>query len=64
MTNREFMSTLSDYDLSRYLYTYVVPIIGKSYNQSILGVADWLGKEQGEYDKLWEEKNGTRFGYN
>lgn len=46
MTNREYLSTLSNYDLSSYIYTFLVPVIGKSNNNSVMGVADWLGQER------------------
>lgn len=45
MTNREYLATLSNYDLSNYIYTFLVPVIGKSNNNSVMGVAEWLGQE-------------------
>ena len=56
MTNREYMETLSDYDLVRYLYDYVIPVVGLSYNQTRLGIVDWLGKEHGNYDNIKKEE--------
>lgn len=56
MTNREYMSTLSDYDLVRYLYDYVIPVIGLSYSQTKLGVTDWLSKEHGSYEDVKKEE--------
>lgn len=45
ITNRDYLRTLSNYDLANYIYTYLIPIIGKSYSNSIVGVAEWLGEE-------------------
>lgn len=45
MTNREYMETLSNLDFSRFLFSEVLPA-GKEYNDSILGIADWLGKDR------------------
>ena len=46
MTNREYLATLSNYDLSNYIYAYIVPVVGKSCSNSALGVAEWLGQER------------------
>ncbi len=46
MTNREYLATLSNYDLSNYIYTYIIPVIGKSNNNSVMGVAEWLGQDR------------------
>ena len=56
MTNREYMRTLSNYDLVRYWYDYVIPVIGLSYNQTKLGVTNWLNEEHGSYDDIQKEK--------
>ena len=45
MTNREYMETLSNLDFSRFLFSEVLPA-GKEYNDSILGIADWLGRDR------------------
>lgn len=46
MTNREYLATLSNYDLSNYIYAYIVPVVGKSCSNSALGVAEWLGQDR------------------
>ncbi len=45
ITNRDYLRTLSNYDLASYIYTYLIPVIGKSYSNSVLGVAEWFGEE-------------------
>ena len=45
MTNREYMETLSNLDFSKFLFSEDLPA-GKEYNDSILGIADWLGKDR------------------
>lgn len=45
ITNRDYLRTLSNYDLASYIYTYLIPVIGKAYNNSVLGVAEWFGEE-------------------
>lgn len=45
MTNREYMEKLSNLDFSRFLFSEVLPA-GKEYNDSILGIADWLGRDR------------------
>ena len=50
MTNREYLSTLSNYDLSNYIYTFLIPVIGKLTNNSVVGVAEWLGQERSVSD--------------
>ena len=45
ITNRDYLRTLSNYDLASYIYTYLIPVIGKSYNNSVLGIAEWFGEE-------------------
>lgn len=57
MTNREYINTLSNYDFVRYIYDYVIPVIGKSYSDSRIGVAQWLEETRSKYDELWEKKN-------
>lgn len=46
MTNREYLATLSNYELAEYIYSFIVPVIGKSYTSSINGVAEWLGERR------------------
>lgn len=50
MTNREYLSTLSNHDLSNYIYTFLIPVIGKLTNNSVMGVAEWLGQEHNARD--------------
>lgn len=45
MTNREWLATLSDRELSEFIYTKLIHQIGKSYTDSILGVAQWFSEE-------------------
>ena len=50
MTNREYLATLSDEELSCYIYMGILEKIGIRYNASIGGVASWLGSEHHESD--------------
>lgn len=50
MTNREWLATfafssVSDRKLSEFIYTKLIHQIGKSYTDSILGVAQWFSEE-------------------
>lgn len=45
MINREYIETLSNLDFARFLFSDILPI-GKEYNDSILGIADWLGRDR------------------
>lgn len=56
MTNREYMETLSNLDFSRFLFSEVLPA-GKEYNDSILGIADWLGR-----DRYFDESDMSEVG--
>ena len=44
MSNREYLMTLSDYDFVRYIYDVLIPL-GRTYNNSVLGITEWLGKK-------------------
>lgn len=48
MTNREWLSTLTDLELSIFIYRTLIPIIGRNYPDSISGVASWLNEEHSE----------------
>lgn len=46
MTNRQWMcNTLSDKELSEFIFNTLVPKIAMRYNSSVLGVEAWLGEE-------------------
>ena len=47
MTNREYLFTLSNYDLSRFIIE-ILPIIWRGYSNSVAGLAEWFEKERGE----------------
>lgn len=47
MTNREYMSTLSDLELARYI-SDELPIIWRQYNSSESGLALWFAEERRE----------------
>lgn len=49
MTNREYLMTLSNFDLARFIID-ILPTIWKSYNNSIVGLAEWLGAEMLEVE--------------
>jgi hypothetical protein len=44
MTNREYLNSLSNMDFANFIYSKLLKI-GKEYNDSVLGIAHWLGKE-------------------
>lgn len=44
MTNREYLDNLSNMDFANFIYSKLLKI-GKEYNDSVLGIAHWLGKE-------------------
>lgn len=46
MTNREFLDSLSNIDFANFIYSKLLKL-GKEYNDSVLGIAQWLGKENG-----------------
>lgn len=50
MTNREYLATLSNEELSNVIYDVIVDRIGYRYNSSKLGVAQWLGELYREDD--------------
>lgn len=50
MTNREYLATLSNEELSNAIYDVIVDRIGRRYNSSKLGVAQWLGELYREND--------------
>lgn len=45
MTNREYLDSLSNMDFANFIYSKLLKI-GKEYNDSILGIAHWLGLEK------------------
>jgi hypothetical protein len=50
MTNRQYLATLSNEELSNVIYDVIVDRIGYRYNSSKLGVAQWLGELYREDD--------------
>ena len=50
MTNRQYLATLSNEELSNVIYDVIVDRIGYRYNSSKLGVAHWLGELYNEND--------------
>lgn len=46
MTNRDWLMTLSDFDLAKFIIE-VMPIIWRGYNHNVLGLASWLKDERG-----------------
>lgn len=50
LTNREYLATLSNEELSNTIYDVIVDGIGRRYNSSRLGVAQWLGELYREND--------------
>lgn len=46
MTNREYLDSLSNMDFANFIYSKLLKL-GKEYNDSVLGIAQWLGKENG-----------------
>ena len=44
-TNRDYLSTLSNEELANTIYDIIVDRVGRRYNSSRLGVAQWLGEE-------------------
>ncbi len=61
MTNREYLATLSDEELSCYIYKGILEKIGIRYNTSIGGVASWLGSEHHESDDYEYMVEGKMF---
>ena len=47
MTNREYLTTLSDYELSAFIIN-TLPLIWRGYNNSIAGLEKWFGEERRE----------------
>lgn len=47
MTNRDYIETLSDNELARYI-VHKLPNIWMQYNNSELGLSSWLAKERRE----------------
>lgn len=45
MTNREYLDSLSNMDFANFIYSKLLKI-GKEYNDSVLGIAHWLGLEK------------------
>lgn len=43
MTNREYMESLDDKELSYFIYSVLIPT-GRRYTDSPLGIAQWLGE--------------------
>lgn len=52
MTNREYLSTLSNEELSNTIYDIIIDRIGIRYNSSKMGVAEWLGEEYNKTDYM------------
>lgn len=50
MTNRQYLATLSNEELSNVIYDVIVDRVGRRYNSSRLGVAQWLGELYRESD--------------
>ena len=50
MTNKEYIATLTNEELATYIYKGIVEVIGRRYNSSVGGVADWLGQEHHKSD--------------
>ena len=50
MTNREYLSTLTNEELANTIYDVIVDRVGRRYNSSRLGVAQWLGEEYRKED--------------
>lgn len=48
MTNREWLSTLTDIELSIFIYRTLIPIISRNYSDSISGIANWFNEEHFE----------------
>lgn len=44
MTNREYMESLSNKELAEFIYSDLLAI-GRSYTDSIQGIAEWLSKD-------------------
>ena len=43
MTNREYIETLTDEEMSYFIYSVLIPM-GRRYTDSPLGIAQWLGE--------------------
>lgn len=52
MTNREYLSTLSNEELSNAIYDIILNRIGIRYTSSRMGVAEWLGEECNKTDYM------------
>lgn len=52
MTNREYLSTLSNEELSNVIYDIIVDRIGVRSTSSRMGVAEWLGEEYNKTDYM------------
>ena len=52
MTNREYLSTLSNEELSNVIYDIIVDRIGVRFTSSRMGVAEWLGEEYNKTDYM------------
>lgn len=50
MTNREYLATLSNEELSNVIYDVIVDRIGRRYSSSRQGVSQWLGELYREDD--------------
>lgn len=49
-TNRDYLATLSNEELANTIYDVIVDRVGRRYNSSRLGVAQWLGEEYRKED--------------
>lgn len=45
VTNREYIETLSNKDFAEFIFSKLLKV-GKEYNDSVLGIAFWLGIER------------------
>lgn len=50
MTNREYLTTLSNEELANVIYDVIIDGVGYRYNSSRQGVAKWLGELYNEED--------------
>lgn len=49
-TNRDYLATLTNEELANTIYDVIVDRVGRRYNSSRLGVAQWLGEEYRKED--------------
>lgn len=56
MTNREWLNSLPNRDFVTTVL-FELPLLGKSYNDSVLGLTQWMGEEQDISPKGWMESD-------